>query len=200
MLNTTLHRILLAIALVASALLADAWRTARHDSAQLAATIASQKTAIEQAVDREKLRDTQLTTALAAIASQKRAVQTPQQLATAIPSVLPALPLPVSIQIPNLSAASKPDEDLPAAMSIPQPDLKPLYDDLQDCRASALETAAIQKDLADQKLRSAALGHERDAAVAAAHGGTFWQRVKREAKWFAIGIAVGAAATAAAHR
>ncbi len=200
MINTTVHRILLAVSLVAIALLADAWHTSRHDSAQLATTLASQKVALQQAADREKQRDTQLSAALATIATQKRAIQTPQQAAAAIPSVLPPLPLPISIHLPDLSPSAKPADDLPATISIPQPDLKPLYDDLQDCRATTLQNAAAQKDLADEKLRTAALTHERDAAVAAAHGGTFWVRVKREAKWFAIGIAVGAAATVAARR
>jgi hypothetical protein len=200
MINTTVHRILLVIALLAIALLADAWRTSRHDSAQLTATIASQKTDLQQAADREKQRNTQLSAALAAIASQKRAVRAPQQAAIAIPSVLPPLPLPISIHIPNLSPSAKPVDDLPATISIPQPDLKPLYDGLQDCRASTLEIATTQKNLSDEKLRTVALTQERDAAIAAVHGGTFWVRLKREAKWFAIGIAVGTPATAAARR
>lgn len=197
---TTIERILLAVALVAVALLADAWHSARKDSAQLTATLATQKTAIQQAADREKQRDTQLSAALAAITSQKQKVQTPQQAAAAIPSVLPPLPLPISIQIPNLTPSAKPADDLPASISIPQPDLKPLYDDLQDCRAATLTNATTQKDLADEKLRTAALTHERDAALVAAKGGSFWTRLKREAKWFAIGIAAGAAATVAARR
>ena len=145
MINTTAHRILLAVALVAIALLTDAWRTSRHDSAQLATTLASQKVALQQAADREKQRDTQLSAALAAIASQKRAVQTPQQAAAAIPSVLPPLPLPISIHLPDLSPSAKPADDLPATISIPQPDLKPLYDDLQDCRATTLKTPPRKK-------------------------------------------------------
>jgi hypothetical protein len=200
MINTTVHRILLIIALVAIALLADAWRISRNDSAQLTATIASQKADLQHAANREKQRDTQLFAALAAIASQKREVHTPQQAAVAIPAVLPPLPLPISIHIPNLSPSAKPTDDLPASISIPQPDLKPLYDSLQDCRASTLEIATTQKNLSDEKLRTAALTQERDAAIAAVHGGTFWVHLKRGAKWFAIGIAVGAAATAATHR
>ncbi|MBZ5662573.1 MAG: hypothetical protein LAO08_19390 [Acidobacteriia bacterium] len=198
--TTTLDRILFAAALLAIALLADAWRTARHDSAQLATTLASQKAAFQQSADREKQRDTQLAAALAAIAAQKRKVQTPQQASAAIPSVLPPLPLPITIRIPNLSPSAKPADDLPASVSIPQPDLKPLYDDLQDCRAASLQNSVTQKDLEDEKLRTLALTKQRDAAINAARGGTFWVRLKREAKWFAIGIAVGAAATAAAHR
>jgi hypothetical protein len=200
MLNTTVHRILLAASLVAVALLADAWRTARRDSAQLTAILATEKSTLQQATDREKLRDSQLSAALAAITSQKRAVRTPQQAAAAIPSVLPPLPLPISIHLPDLSPSAKPIEVLPATISIPQSDLKPLYDDLQDCQASALENAAAQKNLADEKLRSVALTRERDAAITAARGGTFWQRLKREVKWFAIGIAAGATASAAARR
>jgi hypothetical protein len=68
----------------------------------------------------------------------------------------------------------------------------PLYDDLQDCRAGALKNDVLEKNLADEKTRSAALMRERDAANAAAHGGTFLTRLKRAAKWFAIGLAVGA--------
>jgi hypothetical protein len=200
MTTTALHLILLAAALIAAALLADAWRTSRQDSAQLAATLASQKTALQQAANREAQRDAQLTTALAAITSQKHAVQTPQQSAAALPSVLPPLPLPISIHIPDLSPSAKPADDLPAIISIPQLDLKPLYDDLQDCRATALDNAAAQKNLADEKLQAAALTKERDAAVTAAHGGSLWTRLKREAKWFAIVIVIGAGAAVAARR
>lgn len=195
-----LHTVVLIAAAITLALLADAWRSARHDSAQLTATLDSQKTAIEQAAEREKQRDAQLTTALEAIATQKSKIQTPQQAATAIPSVMPPLPLPVSIRLPDLSASSKSNEDLPASISVPQADLKPLFDGLQDCRANALENDTTKKDLADQKAQAAALLRERDAAVAAAHGGSFWIRLKREAKWFGIGIAVGAAATKVVHR
>jgi hypothetical protein len=198
--KSTIHIILLIAAAIAIALLADAWRSARQDTAQLAVTLASQKTAIDQAADREKQRDLQLATALAAIVKQKSIVQTPQQAASAIPSIMPPLPLPISIQVPVLSSSSKPTADLPAAVSIPQADLKPLYDDLQDCRANTLQSVSLTKDLADEKTQAAALTRERDAAVAAAHGGTFWVRLKREARWFAIGIAVGAVTDEVARR
>jgi hypothetical protein len=198
MINSTFHRVLLGVALLAAVLLADAWQSARHDSSQLAVTLASQKAALQQAADREKQRDVQLAAALAAIASQKRAVQTPHQAATALSAVLPPLPLPISIKFSALSSATDAD-DLPATISIPQPDLKPLYDDLQDCRASTIELEAIKKDLADEKSKAEALFHERNAALAVAHGGTIWLRLRREAKWFAIGIAAGAAVAMATH-
>jgi hypothetical protein len=195
----TLHIAVLLAASIAVALLADAWRSARRDSQQLAATLAAQNTIIHQAADRESQRDSQLAAALAAIQAQKHAVQTPQQAAKQLPSVLPPLPLPISIHEPDLSVPLPPGETPSTTISIPQPDLVPLYDDLQDCRATAVQNDTLKKDLSDEKTKSAALLHERDAANAAAHGGTFFLRLKRAAKWFAIGVATGAAAAAIAH-
>ncbi len=195
----TLDIILFVAALIACALLADAWHSARHDSQQLAATLVAQNTVIQQAGDREKQRDTQLASALAAIQSQKRTVQTPQQAAQQLTTVLPDLPLPVTINTPNLSTPLPPGETPATTVSIPQPDLVPLYDALQDCRATSVQSATLQKDLSDEKSRSASLQHERDAAIAAAHGGTFFTRLKRSAKWFAIGLATGAAVAAVAR-
>lgn len=195
----TLHIVVLIAAAIACALLADAWRSARHDSQQLAATLAAQNTTIQQAGDREKQRDTQLAAALAAIQAQKRKVQTPQQAAQQLPTLLPDLPLPVSIHVPDLSVPLPPGETSAATISIPQPDLVPLYDDLQDCRAHAVEAGSLNKDLSDEKSRSASLQHERDAAIAAARGGAFFVRLKRAAKWFAIGVAAGAVVAAAAR-
>jgi hypothetical protein len=196
----TLDKVIFATALVSVALLADAWRSARHDSQQLAKTLSAQNTVIQQAVDREKQRDTQLAAALATIQTQKRAVRTPQQAAQQLPTILPPLPLPVSIHDPNLSTPLPPGQIPAATVSIPQPDLVPLYDALQDCRANADQNGSLKKDLSDEKTRSAALLHERDAAVAVSHGGTFLVRLKRAAKWFAIGAATGAVLAAVAHR
>ena len=184
-------------ALVAIALATKSWQAQRKLASNLTATLATQATQIKQATDREQQRTVQLTEALAAIAKQKRQIQTPQQAAAAIPGALPPLPLPVKIDLPDLSQSSK--QSAPATISIPQPDLKPLYDSLQDCRACALQRDAAKQNLADEQAKVIALTRERDAAIAAAHGGTFWIRVKRATKWFAIGAAVGAAATAAAR-
>jgi hypothetical protein len=71
---------------------------------------------------------------------------------------------------------------------------------LQDCRANADQADSLKKDLSDEKNRSAALQRERDAAVAAAHGGTFFVRLKRSAKWFVIGAATAAAIAAISHQ
>ena len=53
----SLHIIALIAAALAIALLADAWRSTRRDSQQLAATLAAQNSVIQQAGDRETQRD-----------------------------------------------------------------------------------------------------------------------------------------------
>jgi hypothetical protein len=197
--SRTLHIIVAASTLMAALLVLDAWRVARKNSLQLAATLATQNALIDQASANERQRNQELAVALASIAEQKKQVRTPQQALEAIPSILPPLPLPVAISAPNLTEFPKPGESPTASITIPQPDLKPLYDALQDCRACALERDATKRDLADEQAQVAALTRERNAAVTAAHGGNFWSRLKQTAKWFAIGVAAGAVATAASH-
>jgi hypothetical protein len=196
----TLHIVATSVTLIAALFFADAWRTARRNSAQLTAMLASQKILIEQAAAREQQRSTQLAAVLASIAAEKRRVKTPQQALEAIPSVLAPLPLPVKISLPDLTPSPKQGDPAPASISIPQSDLKPLYDNLEDCRICMIERDTTKKNLADEQARVAALTRERDAAVAAIHGGNFWSRMKQATKWFVIGAAAGAAATAASHR
>ena len=195
----TLHIILVTVVLIIATLLGDAWLSARRSSAQLASSLATQNAAIQQAATREDLRATQLSAALATIKEQKRRVVTPQEAAAAIPSLLPQLPLPLTIDLPDITALPNQQYPPPASISVPQSDLKPIYDDLQDCRICALQRDSIEKKLADEQTKVAALTHERDIAIAAARGGSFWSRLKHEAKWFLIGVAAGAAATAVLH-
>jgi len=82
-------------------------------------------------------------------------------------------------------------------INFPAEDLKPLYDFAADCKACQAKLGAAQADLADEKLKSQALGRERDDALRAAKGGSVLRRVARAAKWFAIGAAAGAIAAKA---
>jgi hypothetical protein len=198
--SRTLHIVATSVTFIAALFIADSWRTAHRNAAQLTATLATQNALIQQTAVQEQQRNAQLSAALASIAAEKKRVQTPQQAVDAIPFVLPSLPLPVKILLPDLTQSPNPGDTTPASISIPQSDLKPLYDSLQDCRACALERDATKKDLADEQARIAALTRERDAAIAKARGGIFWSRLKHATKWFMIGIAAGAAATAASHR
>ena len=198
-LKLAINALAFAAALIAVAMLADAWHSARQDSQKLAATVAAQNNSIQQAADREKQRDQQLAATLSQIQTQKRTVRTPEQAAQNLTSALPDLPLPISIRIPNLSVSSPQSEAQETTLQIPKPDLLPLYDNLQDCRASQAQAEALQKDLADEKALSASLEHEKAAALTAARGGATLVRLKRAAKWFLIGAATAAVATAIAR-
>ena len=80
---------------------------------------------------------------------------------------------------------------------IPGSDLKPLYDYIQDCRACQARLASAKQNAADDAAKLAALTRERDAAIQASKGGSFWTRLRRNARWFIAGATAGAAALCA---
>jgi hypothetical protein len=195
------------------------WRAARHESQRLAERLAAAEKILADAQERQKARDAELHDTLAQLAEQKRRTNSPEDIVRALTREL-ALPKPVTLastgsgekpgnagqgtlekgsggqesQRPARGAAPSPE---PAAAQIPPEDLKPLFDFVIDCKACQAKLSAAQGDLADERAKNAALGTERDAALKAAKGGGFWRRVRRSAKWFVLGAAAGAAATAA---
>ena len=202
------------------AVLFFSWRDARATQTHLQATVATANKTIAEATARETSRDAQLKQTLAAIASAKQSVTTAAQSASAIPAVLPNLPEPIEIEMPQLSAAATTDTSGPASSAsvrasanggivqsapepaiarIPQADLKPLFDAAEDCRACQAKLAAAQGDLSDQTAKLAATSAERDAAIKSTKGGSIWSRIKRSAKWLIIGAVAGALAARAVH-
>ena len=103
-------------------------------------------------------------------------------------------PTATQAQAARASAASP----ATSTAEIPAADLKPLYDYVQDCRACQAQLVAAKQNHADDTAKLQAMTRERDAAITAAKGGTFWRRFCRNAEWFAIGAATGAAAAAVA--
>lgn len=116
--------------------------------------------------------------------------QQTQQQGTGSPSTSTGVPIGSPPELPSATAAQ-----------IPAADLKPLYDFIQDCRACQAQLAAAKQNASDDATKITALTVERNAAVTAARGGTFWRRLRRNAAWFAVGAAIGAAAGyRASHR
>ena len=136
---------------------------------------------------------------------------TDAQQGTALPekSASPRAAQPAPSQPPNTnSLAAAPQPAIPCnpanaasncIVQMPSSDLKPLYDFAQTCRECQLRLAAAQQDHADDLTKLTSLTRERDAAITAAKGGTFWRRLRRNALWFVIGAGVGAAAHTAVH-
>jgi hypothetical protein len=176
----------LLVALTITALAAHAWLAARADQQRLQSTLAAQKQLLDAADSRERARAATLDATLAQIAALKRAAQTPTQIVRELPQYLP-LPQPITLATPA---------PLPAAPNaqLPVSDLKPLYDYVQDCRACQAQLATAKLNSADDATKIAALTRERDAAVTAARGGSFWRRLRRNAVWFVVGAASGYAA------
>ena len=98
----------------------------------------------------------------------------------------------------SLECSSPAQSAAGSAAEIPAADLAPLYDYVQDCRACQLELTAAKENATDDAAKIRALTRERDAAVTAAKGGSFWLRLKRNAHWLAIGAAIGVVTSTAA--
>lgn len=205
---------LVVIGIVAAALFAS-WRADRRDRAQLAAELAATKQLLTAADARQHDREAQLAQTLAALAAEKRTIVTPAQIVRDLPNQIP-LPAPIILQAspsgsPSASPVSvtqspssaptnpgKSSAEQPVAV-IPAGDLKPLYEFTLDCKACQAKLAAAQGDLTDEKTKTAALTQERDQALQIVRGGSTWRRIRRAAKWFAIGAAAGAVAAKAAR-
>jgi type II secretory pathway pseudopilin PulG len=218
-----------AAVLLLAALAFHAWLASHDEQQRLQATLAAQKQLLDAADAREHAREATLHDTLAQIETLKRTTQTPAQILRALPQFLP-LPQPITLAgpapsvtpsaeqgtawpenpLPLSTPSSPPASDssaasargLPAAPAaqIPVADLKPLYDFVQDCRACQAQLAVARQNAADDAAKIAALTLQRDAAITAAKGGSFWRRLRRNALWFAVGAGAGAAAGYAATR
>ena len=211
--HSSLARKLLAAAaiLVAAAFVLRAWFATREDRMRLAATIDTQKQIIEAADRREREHADQLRGQLEAIDALKHRIATPQQIVRALPRYL-RLPQPIQLTPQPTTQQGSPLPEKPGprpakparpaggpVAQLPVEDLKPLFDFVQDCRACQSELAEAKQQAADDRVKIDALTHERDAALRAVRGGSFWARARRAAKWFIVGVGVGAAITASAR-
>jgi hypothetical protein len=190
-----IHLAELALAFLLALAIFFSWRADRRDRSHLEAELAATKQLLAAADTRQHDRDAQLAQTLATLAAEKRTIVTPAQIIHDLPSQLP-LPSPIVLQ----SAPASPNSPSPQTNAvIPAEDLKPLYDFTIDCKACQSKLAAAQGDLTDERQKTAALTRERDDALRIARGGSAWRRIRRAAKWFAIGAAAGAIAAKAAH-
>ena len=174
----------------------NASRQAAND---MAVVLRAQAPALAQANKREQQRDAILRKNLAQVSRAERSAKNPADIAKRLPAAFSPLPQPLSVSL--VPPASSPDaSEAPAIITVPQVDLLPMFDHLEDCRACQERLTTAQQDLDDERAKVSALMIERDAAVKAVRGGGFWSRLRSNAKWFAIGGAMGALAASAAHR
>ena len=198
------------VAMVLAASVFVAWRDARKEQAALQAELKTTQAALAEATTRQASRDAAVNELVAGLKKKQATVQKPAQVVVALPGVI-SLPVPITLEPgPERPASesgpctgSKTGSNVPDGVqpkvNFPAADLKPLYDFAAECKACQARLGAAQADLADEKVKSQALGRERDDALRAAKGGSVLRRIARAAKWFALGAAAGAIAAKAAR-
>jgi hypothetical protein len=147
-----------------------------------------------------------LAAALKSYAAMKQQVQTPQQVATALPALMPTMSSPVE-QITPEAAKAYDEAQLPDVpklnagdIIIPAGDAKEFYDSQVDCKANGTKLTSCQETAAnDQALIAAKDALIKDQSIAL-KGGTKWQRVRTAGKWLLIGAAAGFAVDEYHHR
>jgi len=148
---------------------------------------------------RDADRAQQLLSTLAAIATQKQQPVSVDELAARITARIPGSGVtPTALDsLPNAPSAQKAISDY-------------VYD-CDSCKVErdSLRQASVNKDVQISDLKTentqlatqkAGVEKERDAAVTAAKGGTFWHRLKSNTKWMVIGIGTGIVVDLAARR
>lgn len=116
---------------------------------------------------------------MAALAAQKQQIVTVPQIVKALPQAFGPMPQPITVTPP-----AAPTE--PLVVNVPQPDAKPLFDELVTAQQDKIALATCQQQLTVTE-------RDRDAAVKAAKGGSFWHKAAGTAKAVAIGIGIGVA-------
>lgn len=187
-----------------------AWHTwlAEHDARiraeeQVKAAQANFTQASTQIVDLQKKAadvQAQASSQVAAIAKAAEAASTAPQIVKWLPSQVP-LPQPIALQTPPATAQNP---SPPQIAAIPAADLPEMKDFIVQAKQCAVELPAAQAGLtscqAQAKLAAQQLADvekERDAYKLELKGGTFWHRVKHDAKVLGTGALLGLAAACA---
>jgi type II secretory pathway pseudopilin PulG len=112
-------RIIAAVVIVATVVaIIAAWRAEQKNRRELAAELAATKQALADADARQRDRDSRLADTLSALATEKRAVQSPQQILQALPKHL-SLPVPITLQ--PVAASGNPHQPGTHAMETATP-------------------------------------------------------------------------------
>lgn len=129
-----------------------------------------------------------------------RQITQPAQIVQQLPQIVP-LPQPIYMQAPQPAPATAVPNALPDApkpqtdgsLIIPKDSVQAFWQHEVDCKADSLKLDECQKSV--PLLKNQIVADEK-----AMKGGSFWSRLKGNAKWFAVGGAIGAGAVAVVHK
>jgi len=163
---------------------------------QLQAEMAKQLAAITQNMKQWHEEQQQKLTTLH---DQFRAAQSPEQTARLIERFV-GLRQPITVTVPPPTLDQPQPQARAELPAVDLPQLKLYVEECETCRIN-LETKGKDLGYAEQQQRLLkaqldSVSRERDTAIRAAKGGSFWQRFRREGK-SALGAGAGAAAGAA---
>lgn len=198
------------LALIVIALLASSWLSARDASVradaqqkahaetdlQRAEEIKTLHVQIEQIKADEAKRIEDLRTTFAK-------PQTPQELAPLIAQLM-NLRQPINFVTPPATPENPHPVPVAQVSTEDAPQVKAYVQTCEECKiklpaaAAQLTASELEKQILANQLVERT--QERDTWKTAARGGSFWQRLKRNAKWLAIGAVAGAVAVEAARR
>lgn len=140
---------------------------------------------------------------LQALNSRFQSAATPEQIAH-LATQLIGLKNPIQIVTPA-ATTDNPNPKPVAQVALEDAPAAKQY--LQECETCKLELPKLQADLADREAQMKlaqqqieSIQSQRDAAIKASKGGSFWRRLKNNAKWLVIGAAGGAIAVEAVKR
>jgi hypothetical protein len=205
---TLAHRVTLALAIALAGLLTFAGYgfVKEHEANAVLAVQRKDAEAQQNAIAAKEQENQQaLAAALKSFAAMKQQVQTPQQVAKALPALLPGLTAPMEQITPEqakaVDALNLPELPVHAGdIVLPAIDAKQVYDAAVDCSANAAKLSACQTTVADDEALIATKERLIEDDAVALKGGTKWQRMKSAAKWMLVGVAGGIAADELARR
>jgi hypothetical protein len=164
-----------------------------QESLQLQAmniTVKTQQATINDLKNAMEARNKKLDETIAELEKTRQKVKTPTQAVAEIPNYLPPLPIPTHVN--TIPSPTNPQLQVPDSITIPHEDFQALLNYEITAKENAAKLAVAQQDIIDLQKQVVALTKQRDAAVQAAKGGTFWHRLKHTMKVAAIGAVVGA--------
>jgi hypothetical protein len=188
----------------------------RAEISSLREEVTSGQKSIDAATKRNEGRDTALRQQIREIEALKRRVRTPGQVVAALSAALPQLPLPITVSRPvdlregqnaetnhlaplgttgpaNSGSANVSTDRSGVVLRIPDDDLKPMFDNLQDCREATATVATLKRNLTDTVGQLSVMTTERNMALRKTSPNTKWSNVKQAAKWLVVGATLGLA-------
>jgi hypothetical protein len=163
----------------------------REDRARFEQTIADQKNVIEESKKAMAANQVQLAETIAQWEKLRGTNQTPQQAVKIIREYAGVTP---TIVMPAATA----ENPTPApVLQLPIDQAQPWADSTITCKECEDKVISGEVDRRELVRQMQAVEAERNAAVRTVKGGTFFERFKRNGKWFLLGAAVGAGAVAA---